>query len=80
MLNTAQRKNEVSFTTFPGWITLAFAVTTNEAWHTPLRIIGGQCSRATFKNLEPVGSMAPEMEVGTLLHLHAAATQGLHRW
>lgn len=37
-------------------------------------------SRATFKNLEPVGSMAPEMEVGTLLHLHAAATQGLHRW
>jgi hypothetical protein len=44
MLNTAQLKNEVLFTSFPGWITLAFAVTTDEAWHTPLRVIGGQCS------------------------------------
>ena len=37
-------------------------------------------SRVTFKNRELVGSMAPEKEVGTLLHLCAAATQGLHRW
>lgn len=38
-------------------------------------------SRVTFKNREQVGSRAPEKkEVGTLLHLYAAATQGLHRW
>ena len=37
-------------------------------------------SRVTFKNRELVGSRTPEKEVGTLLHLCAAATQGLHRW